>query len=51
MVTTVIEFLVVNYPSAYNGVLGRPLLRTLKVITSVQGLTMKFLTMAGIGQV
>ena len=51
MMTIVIDFLVVNYPSAYNGVLGRPLLRTLKAITSVQGLTMKFLTMAGIGQV
>ena len=42
-VTTVIDFLMVNYSSTYNGVLGRLLLRTLKAITSIHCLTMKFL--------
>ena len=51
MVIIVIDFLMVNYSSAYNGALGRPLLRALKAITSIHGLTMKFPTMAGMGQV
>ena len=29
--TIVTEFLTVNYPSTFNGVIGRPLLRALKV--------------------
>ena len=33
-VTIVIDFLVINCTSAFNGVLGRPLLRTLKAVTS-----------------
>ena len=45
MVTIVIDFLVVNYSSAYNRVLGRPLLRALKAVTSIHFLTMKFPTM------
>ena len=49
--TIVIDFLVLNYSSVFNGVLGRPLLRTLKPITSIHCLTMKFPTMAGMGQV
>ena len=51
MMTTVIDFLMVNCPSAYNRVLGISLLRALKAATSVHCLTMKFLTIAGIGQV
>ena len=51
MVIIVIDFLMVNYSSAYNGALGRPLLRALKAIMSIHGLTMKFPTMAGMGQV
>ena len=56
MVTIVIEFLMVNCPSAYNGVLGKPLLRALIAITSIaftsiHCLTMQFPTMVRIGQV
>ena len=49
--TTVIDFLVVNRPSAYNGVLGRLLLRALKAVTSIHYLTMKFPNTVGTGQV
>ena len=38
--TVVTEFLVVNSPSTFNGVIGRPLLRALKVATSIHCLTM-----------
>ena len=48
-VITVIDFLVVNCPSTYSGVLGRPLLRALKAIMSIHCLTMKFSTTAGTG--
>ena len=51
MVLIVIDFLVVNCPSAYNGVLGRPLLRALKAVTSIHYLTMKFPNTVGTGQV
>ena len=51
MVTIVIDLLVVNYLSGYNGVLGRPLLRVLKAVTSIHYLTMKFLIVVGTGQV
>ena len=50
-VTTVINFLVVDCPSVFKGVLGRPLLRTLKAITSIHCLTMKFPTTTRMGQV
>ena len=49
--TVVIDFLTVNCPSAFNGVLGRPLLKVLRVVTLTHCLTMKFLTAVGIGQV
>ena len=48
--TMMIDFLVVKCPSAFNGVLGRPLLKSLKAMTSIHCLTMKFPTAAGIGQ-
>ena len=51
IVTTVIDFLVVNCPSAYKIVLGRPLLRALKAVTSVHCLKMKFPTTAETNQV
>ena len=47
----VIDFLAVKCLSALNGVLGRPLLRTFKVVTSIHYLTIKFPTAVGIGQV
>ena len=46
-----INFLVVNCSSVFNGILGKPLLKTLKVVTLIHYLTMKFPTAAGIGQV
>ena len=47
----VTKFLPVDYPSAFNRVIGRPLLRTLKVVTSIHYLTMMFPMTAGIGKV
>ena len=49
--TIMIDFLAVNYPSTFNGVLGRPLLRALKVVMLIHFLTMKFSTTAGTYQV
>ena len=51
MATTVIDLFVVNYPSSFNRVLGIPLLKTLKSVTSIHCLMMKFPTTAGTGQV
>ena len=51
MTTVVIDFLALNYLSAFNGVLGRPLLKALKVVTSTHCLTIKFPTTVGAGQV
>ena len=44
MAIVMIDFLIVKCPSAFNGVLGRPLLKTLKAVTSIQCLTIKFPT-------
>ena len=49
--TIVIEFLTVNYLSTFNGVLGRPLLKAMKVVTSIHCLTMKFPTLVRTSQV
>ena len=43
------DFLVIDQPSAFNDVLGRPSLRKLKVITSIYHLLMKFPTLNGVG--
>ena len=51
MTTVMIDFLAVKYPSTFNSVLGRPLLKALKVVTSIHCLTIKFPIVAGIGQV
>ena len=45
------DFLVIDQPSAFNAVLGRPSLRALKAITSIYHLLMKFPTPKSIGQV
>ena len=50
-VTVMINFLAMKYPSTLNGVLGRPLLNALKVVTSIHCLKIKFPTAAGIGQI
>ena len=49
--TVVTEFLIVDCPSAVNGIIRRPLLKALKAITSIYHLTMKFSTVEGTGQV
>ena len=46
-----ISFLIVKCPSAFNGVLSKPLLKALKVVTSIHCLTTQFPIAAGIGQV
>ena len=51
MATMMIDFLAIKCPLAFNVVLGRPLLKALKAVTSIYYLTMKFPTTAGIGQV
>ena len=51
MVTTVIDFFMINCLSEYDGVLGKPVLKALKAITSIHCLTMNFPTTAGTGQV
>ena len=51
MATVMINFLAVKYLSALNGILGRPLLKTLKAVTSIHYLTIKFPTAARINQV
>ena len=49
--TMMIDFLAVKCPLAFNGVLGKPLLKALKAVISIYCLTMKFPTATGIGQV
>ena len=47
----VTDFLAINYSSAFNEVLGRPLIKAMKVVTSIYCLTMKFPTAAGTSHV
>ncbi|KAH9751207.1 Ribonuclease H [Citrus sinensis] len=47
-VTSMVRFIVVDQPSAYNSVLGRPTLYAIKAATSVYHYTLKFPTEAGI---
>ena len=42
--TVVTNFLIVDYPSTINRMIGRPLLKVLKVVTSLYHLTVKFPT-------
>ena len=45
------EFLVVNCPSTYNAIIGRPTLNRLRAVTSTYHLLLKFPTEHGIGEV
>ncbi|KAM6583540.1 hypothetical protein CsatB_010542 [Cannabis sativa] len=45
------DFAVIDQYSAYNAVIGRPILKEMKIITSIYYLTMKFPTPAGVGSV
>ena len=42
--TIKVDFLVVNCPSAYNAIFGRPTLNKIRAIISIACLTMKFFT-------
>lgn len=48
-VTKMMEFMVVNTPSVYNAILGRPMLVGLGAIASMRHLAIKFPTSKGIG--
>ena len=50
-VTTTARFLIVDAPSAYNMLLGRPSLNAIKAIPSAYHMIIKFPTMHGIGMV
>lgn len=43
------DFLIINSPSVYNMVLGRPAMNDLDMVTSTRTLTVTFLTTKGIG--
>ena len=45
------DFLVIDQPSAFNAILGRPSLRELRAITSIHHLLMKFSTPHGVSKV
>ena len=45
------DFLVVNYPSAYNAIIEQTTLNRLRAVTSTYHLLLKFLTEHGIGEV
>ncbi|KAL5767768.1 hypothetical protein ACOSQ2_014551 [Xanthoceras sorbifolium] len=45
------NFLIIDCPTTYNTILGRPSLNDLKVITSTKHLTLKFSTPTSIGYV
>ncbi|XP_074374966.1 uncharacterized protein LOC141716663 [Apium graveolens] len=49
--TRATEFLVVNEDISYNGIIGRPMLREMRIITSIHHFSIKFPTPNGIGWV
>ena len=49
-VRTSVEFLVVDCPSAYNVIIGRPTLNKLRAVTSTYHLLVQFPTEHGIGE-
>jgi hypothetical protein len=49
--TVMVDFLVIDRPSAYNAIVGRPTLNKLKAVTSTYHLMMKFPTEEGVGVV
>ena len=49
--TTTVRFLIVDAPSAYNMLLGRPSLNTIRSIPSAYHMVVKFLTANGVGMV
>ncbi|KAL0445050.1 UNVERIFIED_CONTAM: hypothetical protein Slati_2227700 [Sesamum latifolium] len=49
--TCILNFLVVDVPSAYNVILGRPTLNTFQAVISIYHMKIKFLTPGGVGEV
>ena len=49
--TTTVKFLIVDAPSAYNMLLGRPSLNAIKAIPSAYHMMIKFPTISGVGMV
>ncbi|CAL9125718.1 unnamed protein product, partial [Musa textilis] len=49
--TVLVTFLVVDLPTAYNAILGRPTLNRLRAIISTYHQTLKFPTNVGVGEV
>ena len=49
--TTTVKFLIVDAPSAYNMLLGRPSLNAIKAIPSAYHMMIKFPTIGGVGMV
>ncbi|KAM6554158.1 hypothetical protein CsatB_014920 [Cannabis sativa] len=45
------DFAIIDQYSTYNAVIGRPILKDMKIITSIYHLMMKFLTLTGVGSV
>ena len=45
------DFMVIDQPSSFDAVLGRPSFKALKVITGIYHLMMKFPSLNGVGQV
>ena len=50
-ITQMVNFLVVDHPSVYNAIIGRPTLNAMRAVTSTYHLMMKFPTENGIGVV
>ncbi|KAL1815684.1 hypothetical protein ACET3Z_018258 [Daucus carota] len=47
--TQVAEFMIVEAPAYYNALIGRPILKDMRVVTSIYHLSMKFPTPRGVG--
>ncbi|KAK1400378.1 hypothetical protein POM88_010241 [Heracleum sosnowskyi] len=47
--TQVFDFLVVDQPTHYNALLGRPVLKEVRIVTSIYHMSMKFPTPNGVG--
>ena len=49
--TMMVDFLIVDQPSTYNAIIGRPLMKKTNMVTVVYCLTVKFLTPVGVGYI
>ena len=49
--TEMVDFLVVDHPSSYNAIIGRPLMKKTNMVSAVYYPTVKFLTPIGVGYI